>query len=83
MRVMARLTKLEKNETTGETRELLENVAKLRGNVPNMFRVYAHRPEILQSMVAHLNAVTNSGTVPVRTKELVATLVSRINHCEY
>ena len=80
---MARLTKIEKNATTGETRELLENVAKLRGNVPNMFRVYAHRPEILKTMVAHMNAVTNSGTVPVRTKELVATLVSRINHCEY
>ena len=24
-----------------------------------------------------------TGTVPVRTKELVATLVSRINRCEY
>jgi alkylhydroperoxidase family enzyme len=48
-----------------------------------MFRVYAHRPEIMTTMIAHLNAVTNSGTVPVRTKELVATLVSRLNHCEY
>jgi hypothetical protein len=34
-------------------------------------------------MQAHLDAVTNGGTVSVRTKELVATLVSRINHCEY
>ncbi|HEX9157855.1 MAG TPA: carboxymuconolactone decarboxylase family protein [Syntrophales bacterium] len=48
-----------------------------------MFRVYAHRPEILKTMVAHLNAITNTGTVPVKTKELVATLVSRINGCEY
>jgi alkylhydroperoxidase family enzyme len=48
-----------------------------------MFRVYAHRPEILKTMVAHLNAVTNTGTVPVRTKELVATLVSRLNSCHY
>jgi len=80
---MARLTRVEKNATTGDTRELLENVAKLRGNVPNMFRVFAHRPEILKTMVAHLNAVTGSGTVPVKTKELVATLVSRLNHCEY
>jgi alkylhydroperoxidase family enzyme len=80
---MARLTKVEKNDTTGDTRELLEGVAKLRGNVPNMFRVFAHRPEILNTMVAHLNAVTGTGTVPVKTKELVATLVSRLNHCEY
>jgi len=48
-----------------------------------MFRVYAHRPEILETMLAHLDAVTRTGTVPVRTKELVATLVSRLNRCEY
>jgi alkylhydroperoxidase family enzyme len=48
-----------------------------------MFRVYAHRPKILQTMMAHMDAVTNGGTVPVLTKELVATLVSRINACEY
>ena len=80
---MSRLTRLTKDQVTGDVRELYDNVGKLRGNVPNMFRVYAHRPELLKTMVAHLNAVTNSGTVPVRTKELVATLVSRINHCEY
>lgn len=80
---MSRLTRLTKDQVSGDVRELYETVGKARGNVPNMFRVYAHRPEVLKTMVAHLNAVTNSGTVPVRTKELVATLVSRINHCEY
>ena len=80
---MARLTKLTKDQVDGETRALYDKVGALRGNVPNMFRIYAHRPEILKTMVAHMNAVTNSGTVPVRTKELVATLVSRINRCEY
>ena len=80
---MSRLTRLTKDQVSGDVRELYETVGKTRGNVPNMFRVYAHRPELLKTMVAHLNAVTNSGTVPVRTKELVATLVSRINHCEY
>lgn len=80
---MSRLTRLTRDQVSGEVRELYETVGKARGNVPNMFRVYAHRPELLKTMVAHLNAVTNSGTVPVRTKELVATLVSRINHCEY
>ena len=80
---MARLTKLTRDEVDGDTRALYEKVGALRGNVPNMFRIYAHRPEILKTMVAHMNAVTNSGTVPVRTKELVATLVSRINRCEY
>lgn len=80
---MSRISKLTKQQVDGTTRELYENVGKTRGNVPNMFRIYAHRPEILKTMVSHLNAITNTGTVPVRTKELVATLVSRINSCEY
>ena len=80
---MARLTKLTKDEVTGEVKELYERVGTQRGNVPNMFRVYAHRPEILKTMMAHLAAITSTGTVPVRTKELIATLVSRINGCQY
>jgi alkylhydroperoxidase family enzyme len=78
-----RIKRLDKTEVTDDVRELYSNVGRLRGNVPNMFRVFAHRPEILKTMVAHMNAVTNSGTVPVRTKELVATLVSRLNTCHY
>jgi alkylhydroperoxidase family enzyme len=80
---MARIRKLERTEAGESAREVFERVAAARGNIPNMFRVYAHRPERLETMVAHMNAVTNAGTVPVRTKELVATLVSRINACEY
>jgi alkylhydroperoxidase family enzyme len=80
---MSRLTRLTKDQVPDDVRELYESIGKTRGNVPNMFRVYAHRPEILKTGYAHLNAITNTGTVPVRTKELVATLVSRINHCEY
>jgi alkylhydroperoxidase family enzyme len=80
---MSRLKRLTKDEVPPDVRELYEQMGKARGNVPNMFRVFAHRPELLKTMRAHLDAVTNGGTVPVRTKELVATLVSRINHCEY
>jgi len=80
---MARLTKLTKDEVTPEIRARFTDIGQTRGNIPNMFRVYAHRPEILKTMIAHLNAVTTTGTVSVLTKELVATLVSRLNRCEY
>lgn len=82
-RLMARLTRLTKDQVSDDVRAVYAEVGAKRGNVPNMFRVYAHRPEILKTMMAHLNAVTNTGTVPVRTKEMVATIVSRINSCEY
>jgi alkylhydroperoxidase family enzyme len=80
---MSRLSKLSKDEVPSDVREVYANVGRLRGNVPNMFRVYAHRPEIMKTMIAHMNAVTNTGTVSIRTKELVAVLVSRLNGCEY
>jgi alkylhydroperoxidase family enzyme len=80
---MSKLTKLSTGQLTGEARALFERIGAERGKVPNMYQVYAHRPEILTTFYAHLEAITNAGTVPVRTKELVATLVSRINHCDY
>ncbi len=80
---MARLTRLSKDQVGGEVLDLFNRVGEQRGNVPNMFRIYAHRPEILTTMAAHLQAITNTGTVPVKTKELVASLVSRLNSCEY
>lgn len=80
---MSRLTRLTKKDVSPDVKELFEQIGKSRGNVPNMFRVYAHRPEILKTMVAHLEAVTRTGTVSTRTKELLAVLVSRINQCHY
>lgn len=80
---MSRLKRLTRKEVSGEVRALFDKIAAERGNIPNLYRVFAHRPQILETMMAHLSAVTNTGTVPVRTKELVATLVSRLNHCDY
>ena len=49
---MARLTKLTKDEVTPEVRSKFVEIGQQRGNVPNMFRVYAHRPEILKIVMA-------------------------------
>lgn len=54
-----------------------------RGNVPNLFRTLALRPEIMNGYAAVLNASLNTGTVPVALKEMVAIRVSLINDCEY
>ena len=80
---MSRITRLLKSQVPENVRQVFEQIGKERGNIPNMFRVYAHRPEILDTMKAHLAAITNTGTVSVRLKELIATLVSRINACQY
>lgn len=80
---MSRIPPLDLADVGGSTRELFARIGAERGRVPNMFRAFAHRPAIVETLVAHLEAVTHTGTVSRRTKELVATLVSRLNDCGY
>jgi alkylhydroperoxidase family enzyme len=48
-----------------------------------MFRTFAHRPEIMRTMVAHMRAIMKTGTVPEKLKELVIVRTSQINRCAY
>ena len=54
-----------------------------RGNVPNMFRTLAVRPEIMTAFDGALHAVLKTGALPLRLKELVAVRVSQLNECRY
>jgi alkylhydroperoxidase family enzyme len=80
---MDRIQRIEVAEASGETRQIFETYQRERGNVPNMFRTMAHRPEILQTMIRHFRAVLAPGSVGLRLKELIAVAVSGINGCEY
>jgi alkylhydroperoxidase family enzyme len=80
---MPRLSKLSPDQADPETREVFDRFLKERGNVPNMFRTIAHRPEIMKTMTAHFRAVMNTGTVDKKLKEMVAVRVSHINRCRY
>jgi len=48
-----------------------------------LFRVMAHRPELMQLSLQLLEAAMRSGTVDARLKELLAVRVSQVNHCYY
>ncbi len=78
-----RISRLDKSQVDDETGKIYELYLKERGNVPNMFRTVAHRPEILRTLIAHFRAVMNTGTVPAKLKELLVVRVSQINRCEY
>ena len=80
---MPRISRLEKHEVDPESAKIYETYQKERGNVPNMFRTVAHRPEILRTMIAHFRAVMNTGTVPQKLKELAIVRTSQLNRCEY
>jgi alkylhydroperoxidase family enzyme len=78
-----RVSRLDKSQVDGESQVIFDDFLRERGNIPNMFRTAAHRPEIMRTMVAHFRAVMNSGTVPRKLKELVIVRTSQINGCEY
>ena len=60
---MSRISRLDRSEVTPGMAALYDKAFAQRGNVPNMFRVMAHRPEIFATMQAHFGAVLNTGTV--------------------
>jgi alkylhydroperoxidase family enzyme len=80
---MPRIRRLEHAEVDEQTRSLYEAMYQQRGNVPNMFRTFAHRPEIMRTMVAHMRAIMTTGTVPEKVKELVIVRTSQLNRCAY
>lgn len=80
---MPRIQPLQPEETEPSAREMLEEFQRERGNMPNMFRTMALRPEIATTAAAHMRAIFKTGTVDQRLKEMLAIRVSQINHCNY
>src|SRR5271166_1262533 len=80
---MSRISRLDRSEVTPDLQASFDKVLAQRGNVPNMFRVMAHRPEIFATMQAHFGAVLNTGTVSTRLKELIIVRTSQVNVTPY
>lgn len=80
---MSRISRVNRSEVSEELNLLFDKIYAERGNVPNMFRVMAHRPEIFSTMQAHFAAVLNTGTVPKRLKELIIVRTSQLNQTPY
>ena len=80
----SRIERLTPDRVGESTRGTLDAIGKERGGVvPNLFRVAAHRPAIVQTLYAHMNAVMGPGSVPQLLKELLSVRVSQINGCVY
>lgn len=80
---MTRISRLGRRDVADAVGDIYDRYTRQRGNVPNMFRTVAHRPEILQTMIAHMEAVLTTGTLPTALKELVIVRTSQMNACEY
>lgn len=80
---MPRISRLGRSQVSGAARDTFDRKIAERGNIPNMYRVFAHRPWILATMDAHFSAVMGSGTVSLKLKELLALQTSLANACHY
>jgi uncharacterized peroxidase-related enzyme len=80
---MPRISRVDRSQLTPEIAALYDKAFALRGNVPNMFRAMAHRPEIYATMQAHFAAVLSTGTVSTKLKELIIVRTSQVNETPY
>jgi len=78
-----RISRLKRAEVRPASVAIYDRTLRDRGNVPNMFRTMAHRPEIFETIIAHMDAVLNTGTLSKALKELVIVRTSQVNRTPY
>jgi uncharacterized peroxidase-related enzyme len=79
---MSRLNSIDPAVATGKTQELFEAVRTKLGLVPNMTRVMAVNPIVLESYLA-LAGTLAQGRLDPRVRTLIALTVAQANGCDY
>lgn len=79
----ARIPRVDPDHADPSLRESFDEFVRVRGKVPNLFRITGQRPSIGRTLAAHLRAVMDEGEVPTALKELLAVRVSQVNGCDY
>lgn len=79
---MASISALQDHELQGEAISLLAQTQKKLGRVPNMYRVMAHSPAVLEAYQAFAGALTK-GSIGARMAEMIALATAEFNACSY
>jgi uncharacterized peroxidase-related enzyme len=79
---MSRIPAIELASATGSVKSLLDGVQKGLGATPNLFRVAAQSPAVLEGMVGLFGAVAK-GKLGARVRESIALTVSEVDACDY
>lgn len=80
---MPRLDPLPLKTEDANVRAVFDDFMRERGNVPNLFRTYARRLEMMTTSFEHFRKVMYTGSVSVDEKEIAAVRTSQINGCRY
>lgn len=79
---MSRIPALDPTEATGTAADLLAGVQASLGTTPNMMRVMANAPAVLDGYLA-LSAALGRGRLNAGTRERIAVGVADANDCDY
>jgi uncharacterized peroxidase-related enzyme len=79
---MSRLSPIDPSNVTGKQKDLLDSVRSKLGIVPNMTRVMANSPAVLEAYLSFSGALA-SGVLDAKTREELALLTAQENHCNY
>ena len=79
---MPRLQPVNPSTATGKGKELLDAVKGKLGMVPNMTRVMASSPAVLEAYLGFSGALAG-GLLDAKTREELALLTAQQNHCNY
>jgi uncharacterized peroxidase-related enzyme len=79
---MAVVTYITNQEASDKVKTVFEGMEKKIGAVPNVFRVMAHNPDMLEAFLA-LNATLPKTKLDGKLRELAYIKTSELNCCEY
>ena len=80
-----RIRIVQESEATGETKALYDEIKGCFGIpfVPDIFKLASLRPDFLRILSEGYKAMFFAGAVPRPVKEMIATVVSKTNSCQY
>jgi uncharacterized peroxidase-related enzyme len=79
---MSRLPAIDPTNASGKPKELLNAVQAKLGLTPNMTRVMANSPAVLESYIAFSGALAG-GLLNAKLREQIALITAQKNHCDY
>lgn len=79
---MSQLKAIAPEAATGKARELLDTVQRKLGMVPNMMRVMANSPAVLEGYLAFCESLSHS-SLSAKVREQIALAVAEANGCNY
>lgn len=79
---MSRIETVNPTLATGKAKELLDAVKSKLGMTPNLMRVMANSPAVLDAYLKFSGSL-GSGDLPAKTREQIALAVGQANSCDY